>query len=142
MLLDHDVVADGEAKAGPFSGGFCREEGIEHLLFHFGLRTTLRLVLSPLRPLGLRRRQCWDRPPFGLPEMPVASGTSRLSCGKPREARVFTPIRESSGESRLHKPARETSFNALDQSGRRWALGQRWQGPLGFRAAIGRADAA
>jgi Integrase core domain len=38
----------------------------------------------------------------------VASGTSRLSCGKPREARVFTPIRESSGESRLHKPARET----------------------------------
>jgi hypothetical protein len=47
-------------------------------------------------------------PSFGLPEMPVASGTSRLSCGKPREARVFTPIRESSGESRLHKPARET----------------------------------
>jgi hypothetical protein len=46
--------------------------------------------------------------PFGLPEMPVASGTSRVSCGKPREARVFTPIRESSGESRLHKPARET----------------------------------
>ena len=30
---------------------------------------------------------------FGLPEMPVASGTSRVSCGKPREARVFTPIR-------------------------------------------------
>jgi uncharacterized membrane protein YeaQ/YmgE (transglycosylase-associated protein family) len=26
----------------------------------------------------------------------------------PREARVFTPVRESSGESRLHKPARET----------------------------------
>ena len=48
------------------------------------------------------------RPPFGLPEMPVASGTSRLSCGKPRESRVFTPIRESSGKSRLHKPARET----------------------------------
>ena len=42
------------------------------------------------------------------PEMPVASGTSRLSCGKPRESRVFTRIRESSGESRLHKPARET----------------------------------
>jgi hypothetical protein len=36
------------------------------------------------------------------------SGTSRLSCGKPRESRVFTPIWESSGESRLHKPARET----------------------------------
>ena len=35
MLLDHDVVADGKAKAGTFSGGFCGEEGIEHLFFHF-----------------------------------------------------------------------------------------------------------
>src|SRR5262249_18187618 len=39
MLLDDDVVADGEAKAGPFSRGFRREEGIEHLLFHFRWNT-------------------------------------------------------------------------------------------------------
>jgi hypothetical protein len=38
----------------------------------------------------------------------ILKRASRLSCGKPRESRVFTPIRESSGESRLHKPARET----------------------------------
>jgi hypothetical protein len=58
----------------------------------------------------------------------VASDTSRLSCGKPSEARVFTPIRESSGESRLHKPARETLFDALDQSGP-WGSGGK--GPWG-----------
>src|SRR5262245_34903641 len=34
MLLHDDVVTDGEAEAGPFSCGFRREEGIEHLLFH------------------------------------------------------------------------------------------------------------
>src|SRR5262249_42958555 len=34
MLLDDDVVADGEAKAGPFSCGFRGEERIEHLFFH------------------------------------------------------------------------------------------------------------
>ena len=39
MLLDHNIVADGEAKAGPFSGGFRREEGIEHLFFHFSWNT-------------------------------------------------------------------------------------------------------
>ena len=32
MLLDDDVVADGEAKAGPFSGRLGREEGAEHLV--------------------------------------------------------------------------------------------------------------
>src|SRR5262249_10631422 len=36
MLLNDDVVTDGEAKAGPFSCGFRREEGVEHLLFHLG----------------------------------------------------------------------------------------------------------
>ena len=34
MLFDDDVVADGEAKAGAFSGRFGREERVEHLLFH------------------------------------------------------------------------------------------------------------
>ena len=36
MLLDDDVVTDGEAEAGPFSCGLRREEGIEHFLFHLG----------------------------------------------------------------------------------------------------------
>jgi hypothetical protein len=34
MLLDDDVVADGETKAGAFASRFGREEGIEHLFFH------------------------------------------------------------------------------------------------------------
>jgi hypothetical protein len=34
MLLDDDVVADGEAKAGSFSCGFRREERIEYLFLH------------------------------------------------------------------------------------------------------------
>ena len=34
MLLDDDIVADGEAKAGAFSGGLRREEGIENLFLH------------------------------------------------------------------------------------------------------------
>src|SRR5262245_60044779 len=46
MLLDEDVVADGEAKAGSFSCGFCREEGIEHLLFHLG-RNTVAVIANP-----------------------------------------------------------------------------------------------
>jgi len=39
MLLNDDVVADGEAKASAFSGGFRREERIEYLLFHFRRNT-------------------------------------------------------------------------------------------------------
>jgi hypothetical protein len=38
---------------------------------------------------------------FGLPEVLVAVSTSRLSCCKAGKARIFTPVRESSGESRL-----------------------------------------
>jgi hypothetical protein len=40
------------------------------------------------------------RPPFGLPDAPVAVRTSRLSCGKAGKARIFTPVWDSSGESR------------------------------------------
>jgi hypothetical protein len=42
------------------------------------------------------------RPPFGLPELTVAVRTSLLSCGKPEKPRVFTAVRESSGESRVY----------------------------------------
>jgi hypothetical protein len=41
------------------------------------------------------------RPPFGLPDAPVAVRTSRLSCGKAGKARIFTPVWDSSGEFRL-----------------------------------------
>ena len=34
VLLDDDVVTDGQPKAGAFSGRLCREERIEHLLLH------------------------------------------------------------------------------------------------------------
>jgi hypothetical protein len=45
------------------------------------------------------------RPSFGLPELLVAIHTSRQSC-KAAKARIFTPIRESSGESRLRARGR------------------------------------
>src|SRR5450830_1382613 len=41
------------------------------------------------------------RPPFGLPEVTVAVRTSLLSCRKAGKTPIFTPVRESSGESRL-----------------------------------------
>src|SRR6266446_4030857 len=41
------------------------------------------------------------RPSFGLPELLVAIHTSRQSCCKAGKARIFTPVRESSGESRI-----------------------------------------
>ena len=44
MLLDDDVVADGEAKAGALSGRFGREERIEHLFFH--VRRNTRAVIA------------------------------------------------------------------------------------------------
>src|SRR6476619_1134351 len=36
MLLDDDVVSDGKAEAGAFSGWFGCEEGIEHFLLNLG----------------------------------------------------------------------------------------------------------
>ena len=41
------------------------------------------------------------RPPFGLPEMLVAVHTSRLSCREAEKVPIFTPVQESSGESKL-----------------------------------------
>ena len=42
-----------------------------------------------------------SRPPFGLPDALVAVCTSRRSCRKAGKARIFTPVWELSGESRL-----------------------------------------
>jgi hypothetical protein len=41
------------------------------------------------------------RPPFELPKVMVAVRTSPLSCWKAGKTRIFTPVRESSGESRI-----------------------------------------
>ena len=46
MLLDDDVVADGQAKPSPFSGGLRREERIEHLFLHLG-RNAGAVVADP-----------------------------------------------------------------------------------------------
>src|SRR5262249_32626947 len=40
------------------------------------------------------------RPAFGLRELLVAIHASRQSCYEAGKARIFTPVRESSGESR------------------------------------------
>jgi hypothetical protein len=59
------------------------------------------------------------RPPFGLPDAPVAVRTSLLSCRKAGKARIFTPVWDSSGESRFKVFANE---NPLDSSSERAAL--------------------
>ena len=46
------------------------------------------------------------RPSFGLPEPLVGIHTSRQSCCKAAKARIFTPVRESSGESRKKRDRR------------------------------------
>jgi hypothetical protein len=53
------------------------------------------------------------RPSFGLPELLVAIHTSRQSCCKGGKARIFTPVRESSGEFRL-KPLRRAARAAKE----------------------------
>src|SRR5450830_1905519 len=54
-----------------------------------------------VRPNARENGQISPRPPFGLPDAPVAVRTSRLSCGKAGKARIFTPVWDSSGESRI-----------------------------------------
>src|SRR5262249_29299073 len=46
MLLDNNVVTDRQTKTGALSGGFCREEGIEHLFLHLG-RYAHAIVTNP-----------------------------------------------------------------------------------------------
>jgi hypothetical protein len=43
------------------------------------------------------------RPPFGLPEVPVAVRIALLPCREPGKSRISKPVRESSGESRLKR---------------------------------------
>ena len=46
MLLDDDVVSDGQAKASTLASRFCCEEGIEHLFPYFG-RNARAVVAYP-----------------------------------------------------------------------------------------------
>ena len=52
MLLDDDVVTNGQAKSGPFTGRLCRKERVEQLLFHLGgIPVPLsRILISTLSP--------------------------------------------------------------------------------------------
>jgi hypothetical protein len=84
------------------------------------------LERSALRPGNLHSADGWDRvlkpvvtryqgkvsriyfradaafgPPFRLREVSIAVRTLRLSCRKAGKAPIFTPVRESSGESRI-----------------------------------------
>ena len=46
MLLDDDVVADGQAKPGAFASRLGRIEGVEHLILHLG-RDAGAVVTNP-----------------------------------------------------------------------------------------------
>ena len=71
--------------------------------------TVTRLPQRESRPDGVFRKDKGQgkmarsdpRPPFRLPEVTVAVRTSRLYCRKAGKARIITPVRESSGGSRL-----------------------------------------
>ena len=52
MLLDDDVMADGEAKSGALSGWLGREERIEQLVLHLGRNTGV--VANSEKSLELR----------------------------------------------------------------------------------------
>ena len=55
------------------------------------------------------------RPPFEQREVTVAVRTSRLYCRKARKARIFMPVWESSGESRLKGlPPRTTCLRMVE----------------------------
>ena len=62
------------------------------------------------------------RPSFGLPDALVAVLTSRLSCRKARKTRVFTPVRESSGEFRFTASSTFTRSRPATRA-LKWAAG-------------------
>jgi len=78
MLLDDDVVPDGQAELSPFTGRLCRKEPVEQLLLHLrGYAVPLsRILISTLLPRFLVGDQAvpifgpnfelLDSPLFGL----------------------------------------------------------------------------
>jgi hypothetical protein len=63
--------------------------------------------------------------PFGLPEMLVAVHTSRLSCREAEKASIFTPVQESSGESKFNRLGRcdMTPVDSVQQQDRSFDYG-------------------
>src|SRR5262245_12397623 len=62
MLLDDNVVADGEAEAGSFPSGLRRKERIEHLFFHVGRNAGAVVANSNLHTIAKafgRRSKGW-----------------------------------------------------------------------------------
>jgi hypothetical protein len=72
------------------------------------------------------------RPSFGLPELLVAIHTSRQSCCKAGKARIFTPVRESSGESRFSLPGDKTLRISCGETRNGKATDFRWREPAGL----------
>ena len=62
MLLDNDVVADGEAKTSAFSGRFGREKRVEHLFFYVRRHTGAVVANSDFHTIPKvsgRGRESW-----------------------------------------------------------------------------------
>ena len=59
MLLDNNVVADGEAKARALSRRFGREKRVEHLFFHARRHTGAVIVNSDFHTIA---KISWSRP--------------------------------------------------------------------------------
>jgi hypothetical protein len=65
MLLDDDIVANGEPESGPFSGRLVREEGVEHLALNLR-RNTRSVVIGKSTLAGgiaLHNKHYWSQPP-------------------------------------------------------------------------------
>src|SRR5450756_745449 len=58
-------------------------------------------LMGGVCPNASENGQISPRPPSGLPEVTVAVRIALLPCREPGKPRVFTAVRESSGESRL-----------------------------------------
>ena len=61
----------------------------------------LALSRTRVRPNASENEQICPTIPFRLREVSIAVRTLLLSCRKAGKAPIFTPVRESSGESRL-----------------------------------------
>src|SRR6185437_5592289 len=76
------------------------------------------------------------RPPFRLREVSIAVRTLRLSCRKAGKAPIFTPVRESSGESRVRTNGLELGQYRNRIHWNRDAA--HWRGSLGTRGKLWR----
>src|SRR5579863_8167910 len=89
-LLGYSILRHGAF--GKCSRGFCGS------LRNYGRSQRQRET----RPNASENSRSGPRPAFELLEGLVAVHTSRLCCGKVGNTQIFTPDRESSGESRLY----------------------------------------